>query len=246
MVLLTGCTSTRKEKIVDYSLLKGINYSQQELYEKAIVEYRKAYSLESNNLTLLKEMGYCYYQLGDYKKAEEFWLKGLKVSPKDENIIKNLVTLYYKEGEYDKIGEIVVRSDNPNSDYYLKIKAFILYSKGDKVEAYEILSKLDISDFDAEDAIKYMDILKELDKNDELYYFMKNTYPYFNSNKVYVINYAQNLSSVYSLDKEAEKILLDYISKNGNDSDITTQLNSPYLKNSSKKGVKEIYKMISQ
>ena len=69
---------------MEYSLLRGVNYSQQNQYEKAIIEYQKAYVLDSNNVILLKEMGYCYYQFGDYTKAEEFWLKALKQTPNDE------------------------------------------------------------------------------------------------------------------------------------------------------------------
>ena len=48
---------------MEYSLLRGVNYSQQNQYEKAIIEYQKAYALDSNNVILLKEMGYCYYQI---------------------------------------------------------------------------------------------------------------------------------------------------------------------------------------
>lgn len=81
-------------------------------------EYQKAYTLNPENVILLKEMGYCYYQVGNYQKAEEFWLKGLNLTPKDDDIIKNLATLYYEEKEYEKALNIIKNSYNPEGSYY--------------------------------------------------------------------------------------------------------------------------------
>ena len=224
-VFLVSCSNVQKNKEMEYSLLRGVNYSQQNQYEKAIIEYQKAYVLDSNNVILLKEMGYCYYQFGDYTKAEEFWLKALKQTPNDESLIKN--------------------SYNPNDDYYLKLRALMLYSKNNKLKSYELLKEIDTEKFDVDTAIKYMEILKELDKRDELYYFMKNSYSLFKDNKEYIIAYAQNLSGVYSMNKEAQNILLDYIVINGNDNDIYLQLSGIYLKIGEKKKAEDTYRLMS-
>ena len=55
----------------------------------------------------------------------------------------------------------------------------MLYSKNNKLKSYELLKEIDTEKFDVDTAIKYMEILKELDKRDELYYFMKNSYSLF-------------------------------------------------------------------
>ena len=223
-VFLVSCSNVQKNKEMEYSLLRGVNYSQQNQYEKAIIEYQKAYVLDSNNVILLKEMGYCYYQFGGYTKAEEF---------------------YYENKDYSKVNNIIKNSYNPNDDYYLKLRALVLYSKNNKLKSYELLKEIDTEKFDVDTAIKYMEILKELDKRDELYYFMKNSYSLFKDNKEYIIAYAQNLSGVYSMNKEAQNILLDYIVINGNDNDIYLQLSGIYLKIGEKKKAEDTYRLMS-
>ena len=74
---------------------------------------------------------------------------------------------------------------------------------------------------------------------------MKNSYSLFKDNKEYIIAYAQNLSSVYSMNKEAQNMLLDYIVINGNDNDIYLQLSRIYLKIGEKKKAEDIYKLMS-
>lgn len=244
-IFLVGCSNVKTNKEMEYSLLRGVNYSQQKEYEKAMTEYQKAYSLDSNNIILLKELGYCYYQFGDYKRAEEFWLKGLKQVPKDDSIIKNLATLYYEEKNYSKALEITKSSYNPNDEYYLKLKALMSY-ESDRNQAYDLFRKLDIKSFDKDTAIKYMELLKILEKKDELYYFMKNSYPFFKDEKEYIIDYTQNLVTVFSQDREAQNILLEYIVRNGNDNKIFLQLSSIYLKNGEKKKAEDIYKLMSE
>lgn len=243
LLFLSSCSSVQKNKEIEYSLLRGVNFSQQQGYEKAMSEYQKAYSLSPNNITLLKEMGYCYYQVGNYQKAEEFWLKGLNLAPKDDDIIKNLATLYYKEREYDKALNIIKNSYNPEGSYYLKLRALISYTEN-KNQAYELFKKLNIEEFDVESSIKYMELLKEMNKREELYYYMKNTYPSFMNNEKYIINYTQNLSNIYNLNEEAKKILLEYIARNGKDNDILLQLSALYLKDGERKKAEDIYKLM--
>lgn len=244
-MFLLGCSNTQtNNKEVEYSILRGVNFSKQQQYEKAMVEYQKAYHLDSNNLILLKELGYCYYQFGDYEKAEEFWRKALELSPKDDSTIKNLATLYYKEQDYDKALDMIKRSYNPNGDYYLKLKVLISYEKEDKIEAYELLKKMKIESFDEECSIKKMDILKELNKKTELYSFMQESYPLFFNNKEYILKYTQNLVEVYNMNEDAQEILLEYVIRNGNDENILMKLRDIYLKNGDTQKAESIYKLI--
>ena len=244
-IFLIGCSNTQKDnKEIEYSILRGVNLSKQQQYEKAMVEYQKAYSLDPENLILLKELGYCYYQFGDYNRAKEFWTKALEISPKDDNTIKNLATLYYKERDYDKVFDVVSQSYNPNSDYYLKLKALINYETGDKIEAYELFRKMKRESFDEECTLKNMELLKELDKKMELYSFMRESYSIFMDNKEYTLRYTQNLVELYNMNREAQEILLDYIVRNGNDENILSQLREMYLKDGDIQKAESVYKLI--
>ena len=74
---------------------------------------------------------------------------------------------------------------------------------------------------------------------------MKHSYSHIKDNKEYIIAYAQNLSGVYSMNKEAQNILLDYIVINGNDNDIYLQLSGIYLKIGEKKKAEDTYRLMS-
>ena len=246
MFILIGCSNTKIAKEAEYSLLRGVNYSQQKEYSKAMAEYEKSYVINPNNIILLKELGYCYYQFGDYEKAEKFWLKGLDISPKDENIIKNLATLYYEQRKFDKSLKIMQSAYNLNDSYYLRLKALIMAESNKTEAAYRVFQKMNTEDFDISSSLKYMEILKKLNKKDELYYFMKNSYPFFQNDRDYILEYAQNLEVIYSLNREAEKVLLNYIVENGNDESVIFYLNNLYLKNGNKEKAEDILKLISQ
>lgn len=244
LIFMIGCSNRKISKEAEYALIRGVNFSQQKEYSKAMFEYEKSYAIDPNNLVLLKELGYCYYQFGDFEKAEKFWLEGLKLSKKDENIIKNLATLYYEQRKFDKSLKVMEEAYNINDGYYLKLKALIV-AETDKVEAYNIFKKMNIEDFDVYSSIKYMEILKFLSKKNELYYFMKNGYSFFREDRDYILNYAENLSEVYLLNRETEEILLRYLAEKGKDESIILKLSNLYLKNGDKKKSEDILELIS-
>ena len=243
-VAFISCSSLKKSKEAEYSLLKGVNYSQQGKYQKGMEEYQKSYKINPNNAILLKEMGYTYYKFGNYQKAEEYWLKALKLQPKDEGLIKNLVTLYFEDGKYAKSINMMGSSYNPRDDYYKKIKGLIAYREGDYRKSYNLLKDLSLESYDTEVALIYIDVLKKADEKRELFYFLKNIYPYLNKDKEFILGYSGVLNENFKMPKESEKILLEYLVKNGNDDEVLTQLSMIYLKMGDKKKSKDTLKLL--
>ena len=225
LVFFISCSKVKINKEGDYALLRGINFSQQGNYEKAMEEYQKSFDINPQNIILLKEMGYTYYQFGNYKKAEEYWLMALSIDNKDENLIKNLVTLYYEMGEYSKSREIIKNSYNPKAAYYKKIDALINYRENKLEESYKLFKEINV---------------------EELYYLLKSSYPYFSKDKRYLIEYSKILSNDYQLNDESEKVLLNYLIENGNDDEILLQLSMLYLKMGKKDKSDQVFKLISE
>lgn len=241
---LISCTNVKTNKEAEYSLLRGINYSQQGKHEKAMDEYFKSYKINPKNFILLKEMGYSYYQFGDYKKAEEYWLKALELNSKDENLIKNLVTLYYEEGNYNKSLNCMEYSYNPNNGYYQKIRALINYNKGNIQESYRIFKNIPTENFDKKTALIYIEVLQRLNNRSDLFYFLKNTYPSLRKNKEFLIKYSQILSDSFNMKRDSEKVLMEYLMENGSDDEILLQLSILYFKLGEKKKARDTFKLI--
>lgn len=244
LVFFISCSKVKINKEGDYALLRGINFSQQENYEKAMEEYQKSFDINPQNIILLKEMGYTYYQFGNYKKAEEYWLMALSIDNKDENLIKNLVTLYYEMGEYSKSREIIKNSYNPKAAYYKKIDALINYRENKLEESYKLFKEINVEELDEKSILIYFEILKKLNKKEELYYLLKSSYPYFSKDKRYLIEYSKILSNDYQLNDESEKVLLNYLIENGNDDEILLQLSMLYLKMGKKDKSDQVFKLI--
>lgn len=246
LIFFMGCSHTKVNKEADYALLRGINYSQKGEYEKAMEEYSKSYELNPENIVLLKELGYMEYSFENYKKAEEYWLKALSYTSKDEDLIKNLVTLYFEEGDYSKSIEMMKKSYNPNGDYYKKIKSLIAFYENDYQKSYNLFKEMAVSSFDNESILVYINILRKLDKKEELFHFLKDTYPYYSNNKRYVIECSKILSEDFKLNENSEKILIDYLLENGNDDEILLQLSILYLKMGKKEKADDSFKLISE
>lgn len=241
-----GCSSKKVTKEADYALLRGINYSQKGEYEKAMEEYSKSYEINPENAVLLKELGYMEYEFENYNRAEEYWLKALKYAPKDEDLIKNLATLYYEEGEYSKSIEMMKKSYNPNGAYYKKIKALIAFYEGNYQESYKLFRGIPRESFDNESILVYINILKKQGKREELFHFLKDTYPYFSKDKRYIIEYSKVLSEEFNFNEDSEKVLMNYLIENGNDDEILLQLSILYLKMGKREKADDSFKLISE
>lgn len=244
-VVLVRCSSLKINKEAEYSLLKGVNYSQQGEYDKAMKEYFYSYELNPENVILLKEIGYNYYQFGDFEKAEEYWLKALKINYNDEELLKNLATLYYQERRYSDSINIIGKSYNLKDSYYQKLKGLISYQEGNLKDSYSILKNISVSQFDLETALIYIEILEKLNKKEELVNFSRNIYPYLSNERSYIIKYSQILTDNFNLNRESEKVLLDYLLENGSDDEVLLQLANLYFKIGNEQKGKDTLKLIS-
>lgn len=244
--LISCSSSTVKNREAEHSLLKGVNYSQNGEYEKAMGEYFKSYEIAPENTILLKEMGYNYYQFGDYEKAEEFWLKAFKLTPKDEDLIKNLSTLYYEEEEYEKSLDIIKNSYNLRDNYYQKIYGLINYKRERLQESYNFFKNVSVESYDVEIALVYIEVLKNLNKREELYIFLQKIYPYLKDNKEFIIKYSQILLEDFNLTKKSEEILINYLLENGSEDEILLQLSMLYYQMGEKEKARDTFKLISE
>ena len=244
--LISCSSSTVKNREAEYSLLKGVNYSQNGEYEKAMGEYFKSYEIAPENTILLKEMGYNYYQFGDYKKAEEFWLKAFKLNSKDEDLIKNLSTLYYEEEEYEKSLDIIKNSYNLRDNYYQKIYGLINYKRERLQESYNFFKNVSVESYDVETALVYIEVLKNLNKREELFIFLQKIYPYLKDNKEFIIKYSQILLEDFNLTKKSEEILINYLLENGSEDEILLQLSMLYFQMGEKEKARDTFKLISE
>lgn len=244
--LISCSSSTVKNREAEYSLLKGVNYSQNGEYEKAMGEYFKSYEIAPENTILLKEMGYNYYQFGDYEKAEEFWLKAFKLTPKDEDLIKNLSTLYYEEEEYEKSLDIIKNSYNLRDNYYQKIYGLINYKRERLQESYNFFKNVSVESYDVETALVYIEVLKNLNKREELFIFLQKIYPYLKDNKEFIIKYSQILLEDFNLTKKSEEILINYLLENGSEDEILLQLSMLYFQMGEKEKARDTFKLISE
>lgn len=220
IILLNACsnnevrTSYKNER---YSIIKGINASQNGKYSLAIEEYSRAYSYNNNNIFTLRELGMLYGLTGDLKNSEIFYKKALAVNNNDSVSIFNLAVLYYNEGIFEDslalISSIPIESISPDTK---KIKGFNYYSLNRKNEAYEELNSIknNIED-DIEFAKIYSELLIDLRKINELHPYIHNLYRKNISNVDFVILYGKHLIENLGRNNEAEKIYKDFLIQNG-------------------------------
>lgn len=245
ILICCGCTTLKENKRADYSLLRGVNLSEQGDLEGALREYENSYKLNPDNAVLLKEMAFIYYKFADQNRAEELWLKALAISPKDDNVIKNLSFLYYERGEYSKAKEIIKESYNPNADYYLKIKGLMVLKENNKKEALELFEKIRPEAFDIETYLEYLNLGEEYYTTRDLYNILKKGELLFGSNKEYVLANAKILTERLKGYDEAEKILLKYIMEKGNDRDILMMLSDIYMESGNEEKAKDTLLLIT-
>lgn len=233
-VFFLGCSNLKDNKNARYSLLKGINLTQQGDLNKALMFYRDAYKKNPRDLVVLKELGFVYFIFSQYDKAEYYWLEGLKLSPKDDEIIKNLITMYYKNKDYQKAIKISDLSYNPKDEYFEQIRGLIYYEQGDKKKAYSVLKSINKSNFDDLTYIKYLDIVKESANQKKFYETLNVGELLFENSKEYTLVCSRELTNGLKKYKEAENILLNYLVKNGNDKDVILMLSWVYSQSGNK------------
>ena len=98
LLLLIGCTSADNKDKKEHYLIRGMNYSKNGDFTKAISEYKKFYEIDKKDPVLLREMGLAYAQIGNYEISKKYYLEALKLEPQDQVTLSNMAILFYKMG----------------------------------------------------------------------------------------------------------------------------------------------------
>jgi len=220
LFMMLGCSSIEVSKKKEHYLIRGMNYSKTGNYTKAIEEYKEFYKIDKKDLILLREMGLAYAQLSEYSLAEKYYLEALEIEPEDQLTLINISILYYKIGDFKKSKKYISKISSDNMDYRIfLLKGFIAFDEKDYEVAYENLSKV-INLIKVEDYTfveKYVEVLKETKRTNEIYPFIYKVYQAQKNNPIVVIDYSRFLIDIFGDYDGAFKVLKAYNAKEKND-----------------------------
>lgn len=231
----------------EYTFLKGMNLYQKGELREALKEYKKVYSVDSQNVVLIKEIAMIYYELGDRESSIDFLKRAKKLSPKDDNIKKNLAVVYYSIGNLDKAEEyinLIPKSSNDSDT--MRIKGYIAFEKKDYEKAYINLKDAEPIFYEEKFYSALNKSMIELGKEIELYSFLNNSYKKHYNEKSFIILYCNSLSEIFNETDSAEKIMMRYISEYGGEDKLYLLLSNLYLKNGEIENAVNSFKLISK
>jgi len=81
---------------------RGVAYSAEKQYDKAISDYNKALKIEVNDEEIYYNRGNAYLEIGEYEKAILDYTYALKIKPNDPKIYYNRANVYIKIRDYEK------------------------------------------------------------------------------------------------------------------------------------------------
>lgn len=221
ILLLTACSNNEEKvdatyKEMQYSIIRGLNASQEGKYSVAIGHFMKAYAINPNEIYTLRELAYNYGASGDYTMAEKYYLEALKVAPNDEKVVFNLGTIYFNKKKFTESLAIVNKIDITNANTDIKsLRAYNLYELGQYEEAYKILK--DIENLKTDDlyyAKVYGDVLLKTGRLGELHPYITKLYKEKSENPEIVYLYGKHLNYNLGKTKEAfeafDRYIIDY------------------------------------
>jgi Tfp pilus assembly protein PilF len=220
LLMFLGCTSAETKDKKEHFLIRGMNYSKEGKYSKAIEEYQKFYDLDKKDPILLREMGLAYAHLKEYEIAEKYYLEAIELDPKDQVTLTNLSILYYKMDNFEKSEEYLAMISNDSMDYRLfLLKGYISYDEGKYEESYQsfhtVLNMIRVEDYTF--VKKYVDILQRTNRTNEIYPFIYSVYQAQKDNPEAVIDYSVFLIDVFNDYDGAFKALKVYNAQQKND-----------------------------
>lgn len=93
VAFVTGCTRSPEEKRARY-LQRGDQYYSEQRYREAVLEYRNALRIDTENAHAIQRLGLSYYQLGELGPSFPFLLKTRELVPDDIETRLKLGTMY--------------------------------------------------------------------------------------------------------------------------------------------------------
>lgn len=221
IIVLSACSNNDKKvdkeyRSMQYSIIKGMNASQEGRYSEAINHFLKAYQIDPKVIDTLRELGYNYGATGDYVMAERFYREALKVSPNDSKVALNLGTIYFNQKRYEDSLKIISGVNIENMTLEIRVlRAYNFYALKQYDEAYKLLKELESQKRDDVYFAKvYGDVLLATGKLGELHPFITKLYNEKPSNPEIAYIYGKHLYYNLGKTKEAfeafDRYIIDY------------------------------------
>lgn len=98
-ITLRGCLIRKLQSIRKLLLL--IPILRKEMFDKAIIEYKKAIAINPNFAEVYNNLGIAYSKKGMFDEAITEFKKAIAINPNDAVVYYNLAVAYYGKKEYD-------------------------------------------------------------------------------------------------------------------------------------------------
>jgi len=100
LTMAGACARSPEAKKARY-LERGDRYFKQEQYRDAVIEYRNTLRIDGNNAHAIRQLGFAYYQLGQFGQSFRFLLKAEELEPENTDIPLKLATVYLLGGRLE-------------------------------------------------------------------------------------------------------------------------------------------------
>lgn len=111
-VIIVLLVQNSHKKSFDYQYQKGISYTEEKNYTKALTYFEQAEKLQPDNVDVLLRMADLYRLRKDETSEEAYLLQILTLDKNNEEAYQMLIALYDKQKEYDKLQDLYEQSDS--------------------------------------------------------------------------------------------------------------------------------------
>jgi Flp pilus assembly protein TadD len=124
---------------LDLSYRLALLYDQMGDGPRALTEYQRAVSLKPRDANLLSDLGYCYYNNGNWAEAEKALRQALEIDGKHQRARINLGLTLGMQGQYDEALETFSSVVSP-AEAHCNL-AFVFLTQGKRDEAQQAYRK---------------------------------------------------------------------------------------------------------
>lgn len=216
LILVVACSNNEVSdsfKQKQYSIIKGLNASQEGKYSTAIGHLLNAYSIDPKDTMTLRELALNYGKSGDEKNSERFYREMLSIVPNDSTATYNLGTLYYNQKKYKESLAVLEKINIENATLDIKsLIAYNYYSLGDFEKAYNRLREMEtLKKDDLYFAKIYGDTMLKTKRLGQLHPYITKLYTQNPSNPEVAFIYAKHLNENLGKIRDAIEVLEKYI-----------------------------------
>lgn len=252
-ILFIGCSNNEKiaEKLQEkeeYILLRGINYSQNDMFLEAEKEFLKILSKDENNLILLEELAFVKLKLREDDEALKLYKSILKKDSKNINALKNISYIFLKNSDYKRSMEYLKQVPISLEDEETEVLYEEIFYKSKNWEKIELLleNKAALEKIYSEKLDKrYAESLLGQNKKDKLYFYLMERYKNNYSNESFLIFKTNILEKEYQEYEKSERIIKRYISQYSYSDEMLFSLGENYLKQKKYDEIEKMLKLVS-